>query len=143
MSANIKTIKICGMEEVINKICGDQGDSYATYIEDPKTAETAQHAFYVGPEDMKKVVEEINGENHSPVRSMITIWFEINTPELVRMISKIYRIPRIGNMLMCTYDYLREIRGMRINEATIGNIGDILELNKWIQTLPYQELLEI
>lgn len=146
---NIKTLKVIGMEEIVHAVCGDNGDSYATHIED-KIGNTAPFAFVIGDGDMRQLVEVANGipiEGRPgilarvPVRAMLRVYFEVENESLAKWLGRTLNLDRIGKLLVCDYDHVREMRALHINDATIENIGDLMDLGKWISTLPYQELL--
>lgn len=145
----IKTLKVTGMEEIVHAVCGDNGDSCATHVED-ETGNPVPFAFVIGVGDMRQLLEVANGIPvdgrpgiliRVPVRAMLRVYFEVEHESLAMWLGRTLNIDRIGKLLMCDYDHIREMRAIHINDATIENIGDLMDLGKWIATLPYQELL--
>ena len=59
----------------------DRMDSYATYVEDPETMETAPYAYFVGENDMK-LLENLakGGPVHGKYKRQIPVWVMINAP---------------------------------------------------------------
>lgn len=68
-----------GMRNPMNS--WDRSDSYKTHIEDPETLETADFAFFVGPND-QKLMESLakGGPVHAKYRRMMPIWATIAAP---------------------------------------------------------------
>ena len=137
------------MEEIVHAVCGDNSDSYTTYVED-ETGNPMSFTFVIGEGDMNQLVKVANGipiEGRPgilarvPVRAMLRVYFEVENESLAKWLGRTLNLDRIDKLLMCDYDHVREMRALRINDATIENIGDLMDISKWIATLPYQELL--
>lgn len=59
----------------------DRSDSYATYIEDPETMETAPYEFFVGPNDEKLMITlREAGRDHRKYMRMIAVYLDITAP---------------------------------------------------------------
>lgn len=59
----------------------DRSDSYATYIEDPETMETAPFEFFVGPNDEKLMITlREAGKDHRKYMRMMPVWVNITAP---------------------------------------------------------------
>lgn len=137
----IKTLKITGMEEVVRAICGEDGDSWATHLEDEHMQE-APFAFHVGEEDMKKVVEALHGDTRLAVRPAIRVYFEVNdAPWDFKRIMRNSKIFSVNNVYVSDYSDLIEAKYMKIDGTTFVGFAEILNFVEWIKTLPYQELL--
>ena len=59
----------------------DRMDSYATHIEDPETLETADYAYFIGPND-QTLMETLakGGPVHAKYRRMIPVWLTLTAP---------------------------------------------------------------
>lgn len=56
-------------------------DSYATYIEDPETLETAEYEYFVGPNDHKLMMSLAKGGPvHAKYRRMLVVYVDITAP---------------------------------------------------------------
>lgn len=137
----IKTLKIVGVEELINAICGENGDSFSTHLEDTKHDLTAPFQFVAGEKDLAELKRQIT-EEHEPIRNAIRVYFEMS--EVPVDIQRIFRnncALRFGNLGVASYADLIEIRYMRVDQTCLDTLNDWLQFIEWIKSLPYQELL--
>lgn len=137
----IKTLKIVGVEELINAICGENGDSFSTHLEDAKHDLTAPFQFVAGEKDLAELKRRIT-EEHEPIRNAIRVYFEMS--EVPVDIQRVFRnncALRFGNLGVASYADLIEIRYMRVDQTCLDTLNDWLQFIEWIKSLPYQELL--
>lgn len=135
----IKTLKIVGIEELINAICTEDSDSFATHLEDAKHDLTAPFQFVAGENDLAKLKQVVSDY---PVRSCINVYFEVTgMPIDFQRIFRNSGAHRIGNLCVASYADLIEIRYMRVDQTCLDSLGDWMQFINWIKSLPYQELL--
>ena len=123
----MELIKVVGMDELVEAVCGTMGDSFATHLEDEETLETAQHEFVVGENDMDVLVglehrffekpEDFNG---------------VELPIICAPSCYIIAYLRVDGQLVIM-DYM----GFKTT-LIVDPDAEVLE---WSKTLPYQELL--
>ena len=135
----IKTLKIVGIEELINAICTEDSDSFATHLEDAKHDLTAPFQFVAGENDLAKLKQAVSDY---PVRACINVYFEATgMPIDFQRIFRNSGACRIGNLCVASYADLIEIRYMRVDQTCLDSLGDWMQFINWIKSLPYQELL--
>ncbi len=156
----IKTLKIVGMKELVEAVCGEDGDSFGTHIEDPETLETAEHAFVVGDKDYEKVVNAVKSHDGVrdvlDIRGMITVYARIDHVRLIELWNLLVQIgysytPTIAvgkewsAMLRFTYFELFEVKAAMLDTLRDTHVfkEGVPEFLEWIDRLPYQELLEV
>lgn len=137
----IKTLKIVGVEELVHALCGEDGDSFSTHLEDSKHDLTAPFQFVAGENDLAVLKAKIT-ENHELIRSAIVVYFEMeDIPVDIQRIFRNNKALRFGNLGVASYADLIEIRYMRIDQTVLDSLGDWMQFINWIKSLPYQELL--
>lgn len=162
----IKTTKVIGMEELVKLFCDPKtSDSYEMHIEDPENGETAPYSFVLGDQDMFKILNRIEdtridhgglSSSLTDPRGQIVVYADVENATL-KYLQFMYRncdydctpALTVGNGFMCKlrmsyYDIVKLkdnlLSVVKENHYVTENAH--LMLN-WINSLPYQELLEI
>jgi len=157
----IKTLKIYGLEELV-EMTTSMEDSYDMHIEDPENLETAPYSFVVGEKDYRKImwdaqlVQPGDKTMYDP-RGAIEVYAKIKDTTLAQLHALVCAIgyccePALicsvhaPDVLLFRANY-RELRAIKENIAgraieRIYNPG-MADFMEWIDSLPYQELLEI
>ena len=117
----------------------DRMDSYATYIEDPETLETAPFTYFVGDNDQKLLENLANGGPvHGKYRRMIPVWVTLTAPLYWWKEFDTYKVGTVANSCSTMHK-------IHAKEFTLGDfscehmriatkqhlIEDIFELNRW------------
>lgn len=156
----IKTLKIVGVKELVEAVCGEDGDSFGTHIEDPETLETAEHAFVVGDNDYEKVVNAVKSyddvKDVLDIRGMITVYARLEHARVIDLWNLLMQIgytcvPTIAigkewsSMLRINYFELWTVKKSILENVWHTHVykDGIREFLEWIDSLPYQELLEV
>ena len=137
----IKTLKIVGVEELINAFCGENSDSYSTHLEDAEHDLTAPFQFVAGEKDLAVLKAKII-EDRAPIREAIRVYFEMSeVPVDIQRVFRNNNALRFGKLGVASYADLIEIRYMRVDQTCLDSFGDWMDFVNWIKSLPYQELL--
>lgn len=137
----IKTLKIVGVEELIDALCGENGDSYSTHLEDSEHDLTAPFQFVAGEKDIAELKRQID-EEHREIRNAIRVYFEMSeVPIDIQRVFRNNNALRFGKLGVASYADLIEIRYMRVDQTCLDSFGDWMDFVNWIKSLPYQELL--
>lgn len=161
----IKTTKVIGMEELVKLFCDPEtSDSYEMHIEDPENGETAPYSFVLGDQDMFKILDWITDANvergglsaMNDPRGQIVVYADVENATL-KFLQFVYRYCdydctpalTVGKGFMCKlrmsyYDIVKLKANLLsvVKENHYVTENSHLMLN-WINSLPYQELLEI
>lgn len=161
----IKTTKVIGMEELVKLFCDPEtSDSYEMHIEDPENGETAPYSFVLGNRDMFKILDWIEDasieraglSSMNDPRGQIVVYADVENATL-KFLQFIYRncdydcapAVTVGNGFMCKlrmsyYDVIKVKDNLLNITKEYHHVTENARLMlNWIDSLPYQELLEI
>lgn len=156
-----ETINVYGAKELVESMGFDTSDSYEVHIEDPETLETAPYAFVIGEHDMDRIVHKLLNADADGVdsttydiRGMLTVTAKIEDTSLLMLHELNYNTSYdcdptfvfgagLTMYLRATYRDLYVLKShiYERGEQTHKISDNMRAILKWMETLPYQELL--